>query len=185
MSPSASGGGTAVVTAVRQNRLSHRMTSPPPVRMSWPVRVFVLALLAVVGGVLWVGVPRGLSCRDSVVHPHVQQVSELVQTDQKVLTRLATGTSKSWTLDDGAAVLTADRTMLTSLTGLKLSKEDTAAVASFSSDVRAFDAALTAYMSANDDTTHAAYAAAANTLQQGADTLSTALAGTPARCHLS
>jgi hypothetical protein len=161
------------------------MSSPPPARMSWPVRAFVLVLAAVVAAVLWIGIPRGLSCRDSAVHPHAQQVSQLVQTDEKVLTRLATGTATSWTLDDGAAVLKADQTMLTSLAGLSLSKDDTAAVAAFSTDVRAFDAALTAYMSANDDATHAAYKSAADTLTQSSDTLSTALADTPTRCHLS
>jgi hypothetical protein len=173
------------VTQVRGSRLSHRMASPPPLRMSWPVRGFLLGLVAVVGAVMWVGIPRGLSCRDSQVHPHVQQVSELVQTDQKVLKRLATGTSKSWTVDDGAAVLQADQTMLTALAALSLGKEDKAAVTSFSADVRAFDAALTAYLAQNDDSTHAAYASAADTLQQGSDKLSTALAATPQRCHLS
>jgi ligand-binding sensor domain-containing protein len=153
--------------------------------MSWPVRAVVLALAAAVGGVLWVGIPRGLACRTSALHPHAQQVSEIVIKDQTVVQRLATGTTKGWTVDDGKAVLTADTAMRSALTPLALSKDDRAAVSAYLATVARFDTALSTYMDKDDDASHQAYSAAASDLQQDASTLSAALAGTPQRCHLS
>jgi len=183
--PPPPGGGTAVATQVRGHRLSHRMSPPAPIRMSWPVRGFVLALAVVVGGVLWVGIPRGLSCRTSALHPHSQRVSEIVSKDQKVVQRLATGPTKGWTVDDGKAVLAADATMRSALTPLALSKDDRAAVSAYLATVARFDQALSAYIDRDDDESHQAYSAAAGDLQKDAETLSAALASTPQRCHLS
>lgn len=155
-------------------------------RTSWAVRGICAGLVLLVGAVLWIGVPRGLACQTSQIHPNVKQVTAVVQKDLTVVQRLATGTtSKGWTLKDGAAVIAADAVLAKSLGRLRLSPEDRAVITAYLNQVRRFDAALSAYMAKDDDATHEAYRTAAVRLQDAADRLGSGLAAIPPRCRLS
>ena len=165
----------------------HRPPSAPArTKASWATRVVCAALLLIVGGVLWVGVPRGLACRTSQIHPHVKQVTAAVQSDLTVVRKLATGpNSKGWTLQDGADVIAADGVLTKTLTGISLSVEDRTVVTGFLGHVSDFDAALSAYMAKDDDASHEAYRTAAVELQNAADSLGSGLSAIPPRCRLS
>jgi hypothetical protein len=177
--------GTTTTTVPAAAR--HRPQAPPAQsRTSWGVRLICAGLVAVVGGVLWIGIPRGLACRTSQIHPNVKQVSAAVQKDLTVVRKLATGPNqKGWTLADGASVIAADAALAKTLTPVQLSPEDRGVVTTYLNHVRSFDAALSAYMAKDDDATHESYRTAAVALQDAADQLGSGLSAIPPRCHLS
>jgi hypothetical protein len=150
------------------------------------VRLICASIVAVIGGVLWIGIPRGLACQTSKTHPNVKAVSAAVQTDLIVVQRLATGpNSKGWTPQDGAAVIAADGVLAKTLAPMQLSPEDRAVVTTYLTHVATFDAALSAYMTKDDDASHEAYRTAAVQLQDAADRLGSGLSAIPPRCRLS
>jgi hypothetical protein len=162
---------------------------PPPVttrtKSSWGVRLLCVGLAVLVGWGLYFGVERGLSCQQSTLHPNRTALSAAVQKQLAVVQTLATGKNgPGWTLADGAKVIAADAALPGKVAALKLSAADQTASHHYLAAVHAFDAALTTYMTKQDDASHAVYGTTAVALQKAADNLSTALANVPHRCRV-
>jgi hypothetical protein len=160
---------------------------PPPVvaKASWGVRLLCVGLAVLVGWGLYVGISRGISCQQSALHPNRTALSAAVQKQLAVVQTLATGKDKpGWTLADGAKVIAADAALPGKVASLKLSDADETAFHHYLVAVHGFDAALTTYMSKQDDASHVVYGSTAVELQKAADNLSTAIANVPHRCRV-
>ncbi len=162
------------------------MAQPVKQRASWAVRSIVVVMAGLLGYGIFVGVQHGMACQTGAIHPHVKQVDAAVHQDLAVVQRLANAPkAKGWSIADVQAVIAADATMTTTLTGLRLSMGDRAVVTTWLTHVRHFDTALSTYMANDSEANHALFAAGAVELQKGADALSTGLAGLPKQCRLN
>ena len=175
---------TATTVLAGRHRTVVTPAPTPATTSSWGVRVLCVGLALLVGWGLYAGVKRGLSCQTSALHPNTKLLQTAVQKQLSAVQTLAPGASQTgWTLADGAKVVAADAALPRALAGVQFGDSDRVALDSYLVAVRSFDAALSTYMTKDDDASHAVYGSTAVSLQKAADNLSEAMASVPTRCR--